>query len=107
MGRAVARARRVTARDHPGPTVTRCAPAGLQQSLALMQAQHAREAIVVGSRGMHDARRLVLGSVPNKLPHQARCLGALGSRAGAPRRGRDERSDVAKYDATSVHARCK
>ena len=29
-----------------------------------MQAQHAREAIVVGSRGMHDARRFLLGSVP-------------------------------------------
>ncbi len=28
--------------------------------------------IVVGSRGMHGARR-VLGSVPNKVSHQARC----------------------------------
>ena len=72
-----------------------------------MQAQHAREAIVVDSRGLHDARRFVLGSVPNKLSHEARCLGALGSRAGAPRRGRDGRSYAAKYDATSVHARCK
>ena len=72
-----------------------------------MQAQHAREAIVVDSRGLHDGRRFVLGSVPNKLSHEARCLGALGSRAGAPRRGRDGRSYVAKYDATSVHARCK
>ena len=29
--------------------------------------------IVVGSRGMHGARRLVLGSVPNTVSHKARC----------------------------------
>jgi nucleotide-binding universal stress UspA family protein len=29
--------------------------------------------IVVGSRGMHGARRLVLGSVPNKVSHRAHC----------------------------------
>jgi nucleotide-binding universal stress UspA family protein len=29
--------------------------------------------IVVGSRGMHGARRLVLGSVPNKVSHRADC----------------------------------
>ena len=29
--------------------------------------------IVVGSRGMHGARRLALGNVPNKVSHQARC----------------------------------
>lgn len=29
--------------------------------------------IVVGSRGMHGARRLVLGSVPNRVSHRARC----------------------------------
>jgi nucleotide-binding universal stress UspA family protein len=29
--------------------------------------------IVVGNRGMHGARRFVLGSVPNKVSHQARC----------------------------------
>ena len=28
--------------------------------------------IVVGSQGMHGAKR-VLGSVPNKVSHQARC----------------------------------
>jgi nucleotide-binding universal stress UspA family protein len=28
--------------------------------------------IVVGSRGMHGAKRFVLGSVPNKVSHQAR-----------------------------------
>jgi nucleotide-binding universal stress UspA family protein len=29
--------------------------------------------IVVGNKGMHGARRLVLGNVPNKVSHQARC----------------------------------
>jgi nucleotide-binding universal stress UspA family protein len=29
--------------------------------------------IVVGSRGMHGARRFVLGSVPNTVSHKARC----------------------------------
>ena len=29
--------------------------------------------IVVGNRGMHGARRLMLGNVPNKVSHRARC----------------------------------
>ena len=29
--------------------------------------------IVVGSRGMHGARRLAIGNVPNKVSHRARC----------------------------------
>jgi nucleotide-binding universal stress UspA family protein len=29
--------------------------------------------IVVGSKGMHGARRLALGNVPNKVSHHARC----------------------------------
>ncbi|HXR28158.1 MAG TPA: universal stress protein, partial [Solirubrobacteraceae bacterium] len=29
--------------------------------------------IVVGSQGMHGAKRFTLGSVPNKVSHQARC----------------------------------
>jgi nucleotide-binding universal stress UspA family protein len=29
--------------------------------------------IVVGSQGMHGARRLALGNVPNKVSHHARC----------------------------------
>jgi nucleotide-binding universal stress UspA family protein len=29
--------------------------------------------IVVGSKGMHGARRLSLGNVPNKVSHRARC----------------------------------
>ena len=29
--------------------------------------------IVVGSKGMHGARRLTLGNVPNKVSHHARC----------------------------------
>jgi nucleotide-binding universal stress UspA family protein len=29
--------------------------------------------IVVGSKGMHGARRLALGNVPNKVSHHAHC----------------------------------
>jgi nucleotide-binding universal stress UspA family protein len=29
--------------------------------------------IVVGNKGMHSARRFVLGNVPNKVSHHARC----------------------------------
>src|SRR2546421_804891 len=29
--------------------------------------------IVVGNKGMHGARRFVMGNVPNKVSHQARC----------------------------------
>jgi nucleotide-binding universal stress UspA family protein len=29
--------------------------------------------IVVGSKGMHGARRLAIGNVPNKISHHARC----------------------------------
>ena len=29
--------------------------------------------IVVGSKGMHSAKRFVLGNVPNKVSHHARC----------------------------------
>jgi nucleotide-binding universal stress UspA family protein len=29
--------------------------------------------IVVGSKGMHGAKRLALGNVPNKVSHRARC----------------------------------
>src|ERR1700756_265854 len=31
------------------------------------------EMIVVGNRGMHGARRFVIGSVPNKISHRATC----------------------------------
>jgi ubiquinone biosynthesis protein len=28
---------------------------------------------VVGSKGMHGAKRLALGNVPNQISHKARC----------------------------------
>jgi nucleotide-binding universal stress UspA family protein len=31
------------------------------------------EMIVVGNKGMHGARRLLIGSVPNTVSHRARC----------------------------------
>ena len=74
-----------------------------------MQAQHAREAIVVGSRGMHDARRFLLGSVPPSCltrPAVSAPSGRELARLGAV--VTDATTwHVAKYDATSVHARCK
>jgi nucleotide-binding universal stress UspA family protein len=41
--------------------------------------------IVVGSKGMHGARRLALGNVPNKVSHRATCnvlIVATGNPAG-------------------------
>jgi nucleotide-binding universal stress UspA family protein len=42
---------------------------------ALLNVAHQQDAgmIVVGSQGMHGARRLALGNVPNKVSHHARC----------------------------------
>ncbi len=39
--------------------------------------------IVVGNRGMHGARRFVLGSVPNTVSHKARCNVLIVSTDGA------------------------
>ena len=72
------RSRRSSARPRPGcgspasrsrrtrsARTRRCAPGGRREVKATM--------IVVGSKGMHGARRLALGNVPNKVSHQARC----------------------------------
>ena len=40
--------------------------------LGLADAEHA-DLIVVGNKGMAGAQRFLLGSVPNKVSHQARC----------------------------------
>ena len=40
--------------------------------LGLAAAEHA-DLIVVGNKGMAGAQRFLLGSVPNKVSHQARC----------------------------------
>jgi len=40
--------------------------------------------IVVGSKGMHGARRLALGNVPNKVSHHARCNVLIVATDGAP-----------------------
>jgi nucleotide-binding universal stress UspA family protein len=62
---AGARTHGVTAKSH---TLTGDAADALVQVAELEQA----DLIVVGSQGMHGAKR-VLGSVPNKVSHQARC----------------------------------
>ena len=41
-------------------------------ALLAVAKEHGADAIVIGSVGMHGARR-VLGSVPNKVSHQSRC----------------------------------
>jgi nucleotide-binding universal stress UspA family protein len=45
--------------------------------------------IVVGSKGMHGARRLTLGNVPNQVSHRARCnvLIVATDRVNAPTSG--------------------
>ena len=40
--------------------------------LGLAAAEHA-DVVVVGNKGMTGAQRFLLGSVPNKISHQARC----------------------------------
>jgi nucleotide-binding universal stress UspA family protein len=42
-------------------------------ALLEVAADVAASLIVVGSQGMHGAKRFVLGSVPNKVSHHARC----------------------------------
>lgn len=70
---AIARARMdgVKARAH---TLTGDPAAAL---LAIAEQEHA-DLIVVGSLGMHGVRR-VLGSVPNKVSHNARCSVLIAS----------------------------
>jgi nucleotide-binding universal stress UspA family protein len=40
--------------------------------------------IVVGSKGMHGARRFALGNVPNKVSHRARCNVLIVATDGDP-----------------------
>jgi nucleotide-binding universal stress UspA family protein len=44
--------------------------------------------IVVGNKGMHSARRFVLGNVPNKVSHQARCNVLIVATDREPRAGK-------------------
>jgi nucleotide-binding universal stress UspA family protein len=46
---------------------------GAADALLEVAAEVDASLIVVGSKGMHGAKRLVLGSVPNTVSHQARC----------------------------------
>jgi nucleotide-binding universal stress UspA family protein len=46
---------------------------GAADALLEVSAEVGASMIVVGSRGMHGAKRRVLGSVPNTVSHQARC----------------------------------
>lgn len=43
------------------------------EALVDVAAEVGAELIVVGNRGMHSAKRFVLGNVPNKVSHRAHC----------------------------------
>ena len=58
------------------------------------------ELIVVGNRGMHGVKR-VLGSVPNKVSHQARCSVLIACTEQAGIFGR-ERSQAASSDSATM-----
>ena len=50
--------------------------------LGLADAEHA-DLIVVGNKGMSGAQRFLLGSVPNKVSHRARCDVLVAHTTGA------------------------
>jgi nucleotide-binding universal stress UspA family protein len=57
-----------------GATVeTHAVHAGAADALLDVAAEIGASLIVVGNKGMHGARRLVLGSVPNTVSHRATC----------------------------------
>ena len=56
----------------PGRTTGAALPGGAAEVLLRVAEQVAADLVVVGSRGMHGAKRL-LGSVPNTVTHTSRC----------------------------------
>jgi nucleotide-binding universal stress UspA family protein len=52
---------------------THAVHAGAADALLGVASEISASLIVVGSKGMHGARRLVLGSVPNRVSHRASC----------------------------------
>ena len=51
--------------------------------LGLAAAEHA-DLVVVGNKGMSGAQRFLLGSVPNKVSHQAHCDVLVAHTTGEP-----------------------
>lgn len=52
-------------------TEVHCVPGGAADTLLKVAEDASCDLVVVGNRGMTGARRLVLGSVPNKLSHHS------------------------------------
>jgi nucleotide-binding universal stress UspA family protein len=67
----VTRAKRRAA-AHGVPATTHVCPGDPAQALIAIAEDQGAQMIVVGNRGMNGARRM-LGSVPNRVSHQARC----------------------------------
>lgn len=62
-----------TALAHGGNVETHARPGDPSDALIEVAEQEDADVIVVGNKGMHGARRFVLGNVPNKVSHQAPC----------------------------------
>ena len=60
-------------REHQLTVTTHAVRADPADALLEVAAEVSADLIVVGSQGMHGARRLALGNVPNKVSHRARC----------------------------------
>ena len=66
LSRASALARGVEVETHP-------CPGDAPEALIEIAEQERADLIVVGNKGMHGARRFMLGNVPNKISHNAPC----------------------------------
>ena len=61
------------ARIEGARVTTHAVHAGAADALLDVAAEIGADLIVVGNKGMHGAKRLVLGSVPNTVSHRASC----------------------------------
>jgi nucleotide-binding universal stress UspA family protein len=61
------------ARIEGASVTTHAVHAGAADALLDVAAEIGADLIVVGNKGMHGAKRLVLGSVPNTVSHRASC----------------------------------
>jgi nucleotide-binding universal stress UspA family protein len=60
-------------RGHDVPVTTHAVEGDPADALLEVAADVDAGLVVVGSKGMHGARRLALGNVPNQVSHKARC----------------------------------
>lgn len=62
-----------TARTRQVPVTTHAVERDPADALLAVADSVSAGLIIVGSKGMHGARRLTLGNVPNQISHRARC----------------------------------